>query len=111
MWAINNGLIHERPRCSPDDPQRAVFVVTFPLLEHPGQTFAVVLDRGDGMRGYSEEDAKDEVIFELEDCDEEEFGNYPEDIDIDQDHATCHRMMAAEAEEATKSSVGTSWWR
>jgi hypothetical protein len=24
---------------------------------------------------------------------------------------TCHRMTAAEAEEATKSSVDTSWWR
>ena len=110
-WAINNGFIQERPRCSPDDPQRAVFVVTFPLLKHPGQTFAVVLDRGDGMRGYCEEDAKDDVISELEDCNEEAFGNYPEDIDIDQDHATCRRMMAAEAEEATKSSVNALWWR
>ena len=85
--------------------------MTFPLRQHPGQTFAVVLDRGDDMRGDTEEDAKDGVISELEDCDDEEFGNYPEDIDIDEDHATCHRMTAAEAEEATKSSVDTSWRR
>jgi len=111
MWAINNGFIKGRPRCSPDDPQRPVFVVTFPLLEHPGQTFAVVLDRGDEMRGDTEEDAKDNVISEFEDRDDEETDDYPRDIDIDWHHVTCARMTAAEAEEATKSSFNTFWWR
>src|SRR5262245_15674645 len=49
-WAIKNGfVVADRTRYS--GPQRAVFVVTIPLVEHPGQTFAVVLDRGDEMRG------------------------------------------------------------
>jgi hypothetical protein len=109
-WAINNGFIQGPPRGSPDDPQRTVFVVILPLLEHPGQTFAVVLDRGEGMSGYDEEDATDDVISELEDCDLKET-DYPEDLDIDEDHVTCRRMTAAEAEEATKSSVNACWWR
>jgi hypothetical protein len=109
-WAINNGFIQGPPRCSPDDPQRTVFVVILPLLEHPGQTFTVVLDRGEGMRGYDEEDATGDVIFEREDCDLKET-DYPEDLDIDEDHVTCRRMTAAEAEEATKSSVNACWWR
>ena len=109
MWAINEGFVKaDRTRYS--GPQREVFVVTFPLLEHPGQTFAVVLDRGDEMRGYSEADAKNDVLSELETCDLEEFGDYPKDIDLDEDHVTCHRLAAAEAEEATKSSVNASWW-
>jgi hypothetical protein len=107
-WAINNGFIQGRPKWSPDDPQRSVFVVTFPLLEHPGQTFAVVLDRGEEMRGDDEEDATDDVISELEDCDLEET-DYPDDLD--KHHVTCRRMTAAEAEEATKSFVNASWWR
>jgi hypothetical protein len=109
-WAINHGFLQGRPRCSPDDPQRAVFVVSFPLLEHPGQTLAVVLDRGEEMRGDDEEDAKEDVISEFEDCDLKET-DYPEDLDIDEDHVTCRRMTAAEAEEATKSSVNACWWR
>ena len=110
MWAINEGfVVADRTRYS--GPQREVFVVTFPLLEHPGQTFAVVLDRGDEMRGYSEAEAKNHVLSELETCDLEESGDYPKDIDLDEDHVTCHRLTAAEAEEATKSSVNASWWR
>ena len=110
MWAINEGfLVADRTRYS--GPQREVFVVTFPLLEHPGQTFAVVLDRGDEIRGYSEAEAKNDVLSKLETYDLEESGDYPEDIDIDEDHVTCHRLAAAEAEEATKSSVNASWWR
>ena len=110
MRAINEGLVvTDRTRYS--GPQREVFVVTFALLEHPGQTFAVVLDRGDEMRGYSEAEAKNDVLSELETCDLEESGDYPNDIDIDEDHVTCHHMTAAEAEEATKSSVNASWWR
>jgi hypothetical protein len=109
MWAINEGfVVADRTRYS--GPQREVFVVTFPLLDHPGQTFAVVLDRGDEMRGYSEAEAKNDVVSELETCDLEESGDYPNDIDIDEDNVTCHRLMAAEAEEATKSSVNASWW-
>ena len=106
-WAINNGfLVADRTKYS--GPQREVFVVTIPLLEHPGQTFAVVLDRGDGMRAYSEEDAKDDVISELEDCDLAEAG-YPENLDWDEDHITCARMTASEAEEATKFSFNAFW--
>jgi hypothetical protein len=109
MWAINEGfVVADRTRYS--GPQREVFVVTFPLLDHPGQTFAVVLDRGDEMRGYSEAEAKNDVLSELETCDLEESGDYPEDIDLDEDNVTCHRLTAAEAEEATKSSVNASWW-
>src|SRR5215469_14671111 len=53
-WAIENGfVVADRTRYS--GPQRDVFVVTIPLLERPGQTFAVVLDRGDAMRGDTEE--------------------------------------------------------
>ena len=85
--------------------------MTFPLLEHPGQTFAVVLDRGDEMRGYSEANAKDDVVSELEIWDREEFSDYPQDIDLDEDHVTCHRLAVAEAEEVIKSSVNASWWR
>jgi hypothetical protein len=62
------------------------------------------------MRGYSEADAKNDVLSELETCDLEESGDYPKDIDLDEDHVTCHRLAAAEAEEATKSSVNASWW-
>ena len=86
-------------------------MVTISLLGPPGQTFAVVLDRGDEMRGDSEEDATDNVISEFEDRDDEETDDYPRDIDIDWDHVTCTRMTAAEAEEATKSSFNTFWWR
>ena len=104
-WAINNGfVVADRTRYS--GPQREVFVVTFPLLEHPGQIFAVVLDRCDEMRGETEEDAKGDVISEL---DHEGADDYPEHIDWD--HATCTRTTATEAEEATKSSVNTCWWR
>ena len=107
-WAIKNGfVVADRTRYS--GPQREVFVVTFPLLDHPGQTFAVVLDRGDEMRGDSEEDATDNVISELENRNGEEADDYPRDIDIDWDHVTCARMTAAEAEEATKSSFNALW--
>ena len=110
MWAINEGFVKaDRTRYS--GPQREVFVVTFPLLEHPGQTFAVVLDRGDEMRGDSEAEAKNDVLSKLETCDLEESGDYPKDIDLDEDNVTCHRLTAAGAEEATKSSVNASWWR
>jgi hypothetical protein len=109
-FAIENGfVVADRTRYS--GPQREVFVVTFPLLERPGQTFAVVLDHGDGMRGCTEEDAKDDVLPEFEDRDDEEADDYPKDINIDWDHVTCARMTAAEAEEATKSSVNPLWWR
>src|SRR5262249_30937875 len=110
MWTINQGfLVVDRTRYS--GPQREVFVVSFPLLEHPGQTFRVVLDRGDEMRGETEEDAKDEVLHELDTRDHEEAGDYPEDLDWNEDHVTCARMTVAEAEEATKSSVNALWWR
>jgi hypothetical protein len=108
-WAIENGfVVADRTRYS--GPQREVFVVTFPLLERPGQTFAVVLDRGDETRGDTEKDAKENVISELENCDLAEPG-YREDLDLNWDHVTCARMTAAEAEEATKSSVNALWWR
>jgi hypothetical protein len=109
-WAIENGfVVADRTRYS--GPQREVFVVTFPLLERLGQTFAVVLDRGDEMRGDTEEDAKANVISEFEDRDDEEADDYPKDIDIDWNRVTCARMTVAEAEEATKASVKTLWWR
>jgi hypothetical protein len=108
-WAINNGfVVADRTRFS--GPQREVFVVTISLLEPPGQTFAVILDRGDEMRGETEEEAKEDVISEL-DRDDKEADDYPKVIDIDWDHVTCARMTAAEAEEATKSSFNTFWWR
>ena len=108
-WAINNGfVVADRTRYS--GPQREVFVVTISLLEPPGQTFAVILDRGDEMRGETEEEAKEDVISEL-DRDDEEADDYPKVIEIDWDHVTCARMTAAEAEEATKSYFNTFWWR
>jgi hypothetical protein len=109
-WAIKNGfVVADRTRYS--GPQREVFVVTISLLKPFGQTFAVVLDRGDAMRGYTEEDAKDDVLSEFENRDDEETDDYPKDDDIDWHHVSCAGMTAAEAEEATKSSVNAFWWR
>ena len=92
-WAIENGfVVADRTRYS--GPQREVFVVTISLLEPPGQTFAVILDRGDEMRGETEEDAKEDVISELDRYDDE-ADDYPKVIDIDWDHITCARVTAA----------------
>jgi hypothetical protein len=110
-WAIENGfVVADRTRYS--GPQREVFVVTISLREPPGQTFAVVLDRGDAMRGYTEKDARDDVISEFKNRDDEETDDYPKDDDIDWKHViTCTRMTVAEAEEATKLSVNAFWLR
>jgi hypothetical protein len=86
-----------------------VFLVTFPLLDHPGQTYSVILDRDEAREG-SEDDAKHEVICEIEQCDDEEAGDYPDDLDMDADHVVCRRMTEEEAEEASKSSINTSHW-
>jgi hypothetical protein len=88
-----------------------VFLVTFPLIEHPGKVFGVVVERSD-YHDLTEEEVKEHVITEIENCDPEEAGDYPEDLNIDPDDVTCRRMSQAEAELASKGEtyVNVSWW-
>ena len=96
-----------------DDNNRTVFLVTFPLIDSPGQTYSVMLDRGrdyDSYNEWTEDQAKHEVIAEIECCDAEEAEDYPKDLNMDPADVTCRKMTYAEAEEASKSSTNTSWW-
>ena len=50
------------------------------------------------------------MIDEICNCDAEEAGDYPEDLEVDPALVVCRPLPVAEAEEAAKSSVNTSWW-
>ena len=93
-----------------EEPYPDVFMVTFPMLDHPGRTYIVVLDRGDDY-AIDEDGAKDKVISEIENCDEEESQDYPPDLDMDPANVTCRRMTHTEAVDLANSAEGNcSWW-
>ena len=58
----------------------------------------------------TEDDAKRQVISEIENADDEEKNDYPANLDMDPAHVTCRRMTSAEVDAASKSAINTSWW-
>jgi hypothetical protein len=91
-----------------DRYQEMVFLVVFPLLGS-GEKYGVIIERSD-WSDYTEDHVKRLVIAEIQVADEEEAGDYPEDLDMDENHVTCHRMTLHDAAEAAKDTINTSWW-
>ena len=88
----------ENSAMSSDDPNRQVFLVTFPLLDYPDHTYSVPLDPGEDGPD-NEHDAKQRVIDRIINADTEEAEEYA-GLDTNPANVTCRRMTAIVALDA-----------
>jgi uncharacterized protein YggL (DUF469 family) len=82
------------------------YLVVFPRIDHPGETYSIVYESSAGVANEAE--AIDRAINEVESEYQNDMeGTYPEDLNVDPADMTCRKLTEAERKEVEEDmSIG-----